>query len=81
MKSRLRRRQLKAAAGNESSGKEVMTLLPNRRGDEVKITKEAVKATVANFWSSESVRQLLFNYCYSRFTIEELLRAAVMKSQ
>jgi len=73
--ARITEEVVKAAAGNKQSGEEVMTLLLDRGRDEAKITKEAVKATAANFWSSESVRQVLSDCCYSRFTIEELLRA------
>jgi hypothetical protein len=53
-----------------------MILLLEQQGNEVKITEEVVKAAAANFWSTKGVRRLLFNSCYSRFTIEELLRAA-----
>jgi hypothetical protein len=67
---------VKAAAGNSQSGAEVMTLLLNQQGNNVKILEEAFKAAAANFWSSKSIRQLLFKFCYSRFTVEELLRAA-----
>jgi len=52
---------VKAAAGNGSSGKEVMALLLNQRGTEVKITKEVVKAVAGNGSSSKEVIALLLN--------------------
>ena len=39
---------VKAAAKNRISGKEIIILLLNQRGDEFKITKEVVKAAAKN---------------------------------
>ena len=52
---------VKAAVGNEGSGREVIMLLLNQRGDEIKITEEVVKAAVGNEWSGIEVMTLLLD--------------------
>jgi hypothetical protein len=52
---------VKAAAGNWSSGKEVIALLLDQRGDEVKITEEVVKAAAGNWISGKEVMTLLLD--------------------
>jgi hypothetical protein len=50
---------VKAAAGNEKSGKEVLDLLLQQRGNEVKVTEEVVKAAAGNEKSGKEVLGLL----------------------
>ena len=50
---------VKTAAGNSWSGKEVVALLLDRRGDQVKITDEVVKTAIRNYSSSKEVIILL----------------------
>jgi ankyrin repeat protein len=50
---------LKAAAGNSESGKEVMALLLDRRGDQITITEDVVKAAAGNYESGKEVMALL----------------------
>jgi mitogen-activated protein kinase kinase kinase len=52
---------VKAAAENEESGKEVMTLLLDRRGADVQITGEVVKAAAENKESGKEVMTLLLD--------------------
>jgi hypothetical protein len=50
---------VKAAVGNEGSGREVMALLLDRRGDEIKITEDVVKAAAGTGRSGNAVMALL----------------------
>lgn len=50
-----------AAAGNCENGKEVMTLLLDRRGDQITITEEVVKAAARNSWNGKEVMTLLLD--------------------
>ncbi|KFY32484.1 hypothetical protein V493_00153, partial [Pseudogymnoascus sp. VKM F-4281 (FW-2241)] len=52
---------VKAAAGNWRSGKEVMALLLDRRGDDVHITDDVVKAAAGNWSSGKEVMALLLD--------------------
>ena len=52
---------VKVAAGNYRGGKDVIALLLDRRGDEVKITDQVVQAVAGNSKSGIKVMELLFN--------------------
>jgi hypothetical protein len=52
---------VKAAAGNWGSGKEVVMLLLEKRGDEVEITEEVVKAAAGNEGKAEQITTLLID--------------------
>ncbi|EMR87688.1 putative het domain protein [Botrytis cinerea BcDW1] len=68
---------VKAAAGNEKSGKEVMMLLLENRGAEVVITEEVVKAAAKNSNSGEEVMILLLEKRGVEVVItEEVVKAA-----
>jgi ankyrin repeat protein len=55
------RRTVKAAARNWDSGKEVMTLLLDRRGTDIQITEEVVEAAAGNWRSGKEVMMLLLD--------------------
>ncbi|KAF2176608.1 hypothetical protein K469DRAFT_812982 [Zopfia rhizophila CBS 207.26] len=68
---------VKAAAGNEGSGMEVMTLLLDRRGADVVITEEVVKAAAGNGGSGMEVVTLLLDRRGADVVItEEVVKAA-----
>ena len=68
---------LVTAAANEVSGKEVMTLLLEQRGDEVKITEEVVKAAAGNWNTGKEVMALLLEQSSDKVKIiEEVVKAA-----
>ena len=68
---------VKAAAGNESSGKEVMALLLEWRADEVKITDEVIKAAAGNESSGKEVMALLLERRVDEVKItDEVVKAA-----
>jgi hypothetical protein len=68
---------VKAAARNWGSGKEVMMLLLEERGDEVKITEEVVKAVAGNRKSGKEVIMLLLEKRGDEVKItEEVVKAA-----
>ncbi|KAF5482953.1 Heterokaryon incompatibility protein 6, OR allele [Colletotrichum siamense] len=68
---------VKAAAGNKSSGEQVMDLLLVRRG-EVKVTEEVVKAAAGNESSGEQVMRLLLDQRGEEVEVtEEVVNAAV----
>ncbi|RYP43836.1 hypothetical protein DL768_009643 [Monosporascus sp. mg162] len=68
---------VKAAAGNENSGKEVMALLFKQRGDEVKITEEVVKAAAGNESNGKGVMELFLDQRGDEVKItEEVVKAA-----
>ena len=50
---------VKVAVRNTGSGKEVMELLLEKRGNEVEITTEVVKAAAGNYWGKEVMELLL----------------------
>lgn len=50
---------MEAAAANNESGLEVMTLLLEQRGADVVIIKEVVKVAVGNYRSGKEVMMLL----------------------
>jgi hypothetical protein len=52
---------VKAAARNSRNGKEVMTLLLDRRGADVRITEEVVKAAAGNSGNGKEVMTLLLD--------------------
>ncbi|CAJ2505556.1 Uu.00g129500.m01.CDS01 [Anthostomella pinea] len=52
---------VKAAAGNEENGMEVMALLLDRRGDKVSITEEVVRAAAQNRGKGKEVMALLLD--------------------
>ncbi|KAK2667987.1 NWD NACHT-NTPase, N-terminal [Fusarium oxysporum f. sp. vasinfectum] len=52
---------VKAAASNEGNGKEVMTLLLDRLGDQVPVTESVVKAAVGNRRSGKDIMTLLLD--------------------
>jgi ankyrin repeat protein len=67
---------IEAAAANPESGKEVMMLLLDRRGDEIKITDEVVKIAAEN-WSSREVMALLLDRRGDEVKItDEVVKAA-----
>jgi formylmethanofuran dehydrogenase subunit D len=67
---------VKAAAGNGSSGKEVMALLLDQRGGEIKITEEVVKAAAGNLGSEEVMALLLDQRGDEVKITEEVVKAA-----
>jgi DNA polymerase III delta prime subunit len=68
---------LKAAAGNSESGKEVMALLLDRRGDQITITEDVVKAAAGNSESGKEVMALLLDRRGDQITItEDVVKAA-----
>ena len=68
---------VKAAAGNEESGKEVMTLLLEQRGADVMITEKVVKAAAGNYRSGKKVMMLLLEQRGADVIItEEVVKAA-----
>ena len=70
-------RTVEATAGNSKNGKEVMSLLLDRRGDQITITEEVVKAAARNRVSGEEVMALLLNQRGDQITItEEVVKAA-----
>jgi hypothetical protein len=52
---------VEAAAGNWKNGKEVMTLLLDRRGADIQITEDVVKAAAGNLLNGEEVMTLLLD--------------------
>ena len=52
---------VEAAAGNEWSGEEIITLLLDQRGGDILITEGVVKAAVRNRGSGEGIMTLLLN--------------------
>uniref|UniRef100_L2FI68 Ankyrin repeat and sam domain containing protein 6 n=1 Tax=Colletotrichum fructicola (strain Nara gc5) TaxID=1213859 RepID=L2FI68_COLFN len=72
---------VKAAAGNESSGEQVMRLLLGRRGEEVKVTEEVVKAAASNELSGVRLMNLLLNRRGAEVKVtEEVVKAAARNS-
>ena len=68
---------VKAAAGNETHGKEVVTLLLKERGNEITITEEVVKAAAGNTGRGKEVMTLLLKERGKEITItEEVVKAA-----
>ena len=75
--TKIRKEVVKAAAGNEGNGKEVMTLLLEQRGADVVITEEVVKAAAGNRWSGKEVMTLLLEQRGADVVItEEIMKAA-----
>ena len=68
---------VKTAARNYRNGKEVMTLLLDRRGDDVKITEEVVEAAAENEDSGKEVMTLLLDRRGDDVRITEAVQAAV----
>ncbi|KAI8650762.1 NACHT domain-containing protein [Fusarium keratoplasticum] len=52
---------LKGAAKNEKSGKEILALLLDKRGDEIQITEGVVKAAAGNYQSGKEILALLLD--------------------
>ncbi|GFF75827.1 vegetative incompatibility protein HET-E-1 [Aspergillus udagawae] len=68
---------LKAAAGNERSGKDIMTLLLEQRGDQIQITEGVVKAAADNWRSGKDIIALLLEQCEDQIQItEDVVKAA-----
>jgi hypothetical protein len=68
---------VKAAAGNEKSGKEVMMLLFKQRGDGILVTEEVVKAAAGNEWKAKEVMMVLFDRRGNDILVtEEVVKAA-----
>ncbi|QVM13334.1 hypothetical protein D8B26_007942 [Coccidioides posadasii str. Silveira] len=68
---------LKAAAGNEKSGKEMMALLLNQQDAHIKITEEVLKAAAGNEKSGKEMMALLLNQQDAHIKItEEVVKAA-----
>jgi hypothetical protein len=69
---------VKAAAGNDRYGKEVMALLLDQRGADIVITEEVVKAAVGNYSNGKEVMALLLDQRGADVVItEEVVKAAV----
>ena len=68
---------VRAAAGNRSNGKELMTLLLDRRGDEIIITEEVVKAAAGN---DKKVMALLRDRRGDEVTITEAVVMAAARN-
>ncbi|KAM4061089.1 NACHT domain-containing protein [Hirsutella rhossiliensis] len=64
-------RVTQTAAGNLGNGKEVMTLLLDRRGDQITITDEVVKAAAGNFRNGKEVMALLLDRRGDQITITD----------
>ncbi len=65
------------ATGNQQRGREVMTLLLDRHGDQITITEEVVVKAVQNWESSDTIMKLLFDRRGDQITItEEVIKAA-----
>ena len=68
---------VKAAAGNRGNGKEILTLLLDQRGADVRITEEVVKTAARNQGSGKEILTLLFNQRGADVQItEEVVKAA-----
>ena len=75
--TKIRKEVVKAAAGNEGNGKEVMTLLLEQRGADVVITEEVVKAAARNEGNGKEVMTLLLEQRGADVVItEEIMKAA-----
>ena len=75
--TKIRKEVVKAAAGNEGNGKEVMTLLLEQRGADVVITEEVVKAAAGNEGNGKEVMTLLLEQRGADVVItEEIMKAA-----
>jgi len=75
--TKIRKEVVKAAAGNEGNGKEVMTLLLEQRGADVVITEEVVKAAAGNEGNGKEVMTLLLEQRGADVVItEEVVKAA-----
>ena len=75
--TKIRKEVVKAAAGNEGNGKEVMTLLLEQRGADVVITEEVVKAAAGNGGNGKEVMMLLLKQRGADVVItEEIMKAA-----
>ena len=73
---------MEAAAGNNWSGKEVMTLLLDRWGDQITITEEVVEAAAGNEGNGKEVMTLLLDRRGDQITITEgVVEAAVGNEQ
>ncbi|OCK93014.1 uncharacterized protein K441DRAFT_613744 [Cenococcum geophilum 1.58] len=70
---------VKAAAGNTRNGKDIMTLLLNRRGSEVNITEEVVRIVVENKGNGKDIMTLLLNRQECKFKITEKVVAQIAK--
>jgi predicted Fe-Mo cluster-binding NifX family protein len=69
---------VKAAAGNDNNGKEVMALLLDQRGADIVITEEVVKAAAGNDNNGKEVMALLLDQRGADVVItEEVVKAAV----
>jgi hypothetical protein len=68
---------VKAAAGNERNGKEVMTLLLEQRGADVVVTEEVLKAAAGNGENGKEVMALLLEQRGADVVVtEEVVKAA-----
>ncbi|KAI9653168.1 MAG: hypothetical protein M1821_007708 [Bathelium mastoideum] len=67
---------VKVAASNPWYGKEIVTLLLDRRGDDIQITEEIVKAAVCNRDGEVVIEVLLRRYPSLLITEEVLIKAA-----
>ncbi|ORY58533.1 uncharacterized protein BCR38DRAFT_489446 [Pseudomassariella vexata] len=68
---------VKAAAGNYRSGKEVMALLLEKRGDQVQITEDVVKAAARNMENGKEFMALLLEKRGDQVQItEDVVKAA-----
>ena len=75
--TKIRKEVVKAAAGNEGNGKEVMTLLLEQRGADVVITEEIMKAAARNGRSGKEIMMLLLEQRGADVVItEEVVKAA-----
>jgi len=73
---------VKAAAGNEETGKEVMMLLLEQRGADVVITEEVVKAAAGNWGSGKELMILLLEQRGADVMItEDVIAAAATSGQ
>ena len=72
---------VKAAAENEEAGEEVMRLLLDRRGDDIKITDHVVKVAAENVEVGEKVMRLLLDRRGDDIKItDEVVKAAASNS-
>ncbi|KAJ3537065.1 hypothetical protein NM208_g6472 [Fusarium decemcellulare] len=71
---------VRAAAENEKSGKEVLRLLLDERGDEIEITEGVVKAAAGNSGSGKEVLELLLDERGVEIEITEGVIEAVVRN-
>ncbi|KAF6784015.1 ankyrin repeat and sam domain containing protein 6 [Colletotrichum sojae] len=65
---------VRAAAGNRWSGEQFMKLLLDRRGEEVKVTEEVVKAAAGNGFTDEAIEDVVRAAAWNRWSGEQVMK-------